>query len=55
VLDADGGPETLANAQAAGVVGFHISGLYSPLGWLSWEEIARSWDQRWATTPRSRP
>lgn len=38
-------PETLANAQAAGVVGFHISGLYSPLGWLSWEEIARSWEQ----------
>jgi phage terminase large subunit GpA-like protein len=25
-------------------VGFHISGLYSPLGWLSWEEIARSWE-----------
>lgn len=38
-------PETLANAAAAGVVGYHISGLYSPLGWLSWEEIARSWDQ----------
>lgn len=38
-------PETLANAQAAGVVGYHISGLYSPLGWLSWEEIARSWEQ----------
>lgn len=38
-------PETLANAQAAGVVGFHISGLYSPLGWLSWEEIARGWEQ----------
>lgn len=38
-------PETLAAAQAAGVVGYHISGLYSPLGWLSWEEIARSWEQ----------
>ncbi len=38
-------PETMANAQAAGVVGFHISGLYSPLGWLSWEEIARSSEQ----------
>lgn len=38
-------PETLAAARAAGVVGYHISGLYSPLGWLSWEEIARSWEQ----------
>ena len=37
-------PETIANAQAAGVVGYHISGLYSPLGWLSWEEIARGWE-----------
>lgn len=25
-------------------VGFHISGLYSPLGWLSWEDMAREWD-----------
>jgi len=24
--------------------GFHISGLYSPLGWLSWQTIARKWD-----------
>jgi phage terminase large subunit GpA-like protein len=24
-------------------VGFHISSLYSPLGWLSWERIAREW------------
>lgn len=24
-------------------VGFHISSLYSPLGWLSWERIARDW------------
>jgi phage terminase large subunit GpA-like protein len=36
--------DVLATAQAAGTVGFHISGLYSPLGWLSWEEIARSWE-----------
>ncbi|CAH1657119.1 Phage terminase large subunit family protein [Hyphomicrobiales bacterium] len=26
-------------------VGFHISGLYSPLGWLSWEEMAREWEE----------
>ncbi len=24
-------------------VGFHISSLYSPVGWLSWERIARDW------------
>lgn len=37
-------PEQVAAAKAAGIVGFHISGLYSPLGWLSWEEIARGWE-----------
>jgi phage terminase large subunit GpA-like protein len=26
------------------VIGFHISGLYSPVGWLSWEQIAREWE-----------
>lgn len=25
-------------------IGFHISGLYSPVGWLSWERIAREWE-----------
>jgi phage terminase large subunit GpA-like protein len=25
-------------------VGFHISGLYSPVGWLSWAQIAREWE-----------
>jgi len=37
--------EQVRIAQAAGTVGFHISGLYSPLGWLSWSEIARSWEE----------
>ena len=32
-------------AEAAGTVGYHISGLYSPLGWLSWEDIARGWEE----------
>jgi len=27
-----------------GTAGFHISGLYSPLGWLSWAEVARQWE-----------
>ena len=33
-----------AKAEAAGIVGFHISALYSPLGWLSWADIARKWE-----------
>ena len=36
--------ETVAKAREAGTVGFHISGLYSPLGWLSWADIARNWE-----------
>ncbi|MBL8668372.1 MAG: phage terminase large subunit family protein, partial [Rhodospirillales bacterium] len=24
-------------------IGFHLSSLYSPIGWLSWERIARDW------------
>jgi phage terminase large subunit GpA-like protein len=24
-------------------IGFHLSSLYSPVGWLSWERIAREW------------
>nr|USU31104.1 phage terminase large subunit family protein [Methylobacterium sp. OTU13CASTA1] len=27
-----------------GCVGFHISALYSPLGWMSWEDLAREWE-----------
>lgn len=37
--------EVLERARAGGVAGFHISGLYSPLGWLGWAEIARMWEQ----------
>jgi len=25
--------------------GYHINGLYSPLGWLSWPDIARQWEE----------
>jgi phage terminase large subunit GpA-like protein len=28
----------------AGTIGFHLSALYSPIGWLSWAEIARLWE-----------
>ncbi len=30
-------------AQGGRVRGFHLNGLYSPLGWLSWRTIARAW------------
>ena len=33
-----------AQAQDPHTVGFHISALYSPVGWLSWEQIARDWE-----------
>lgn len=33
-----------ATAEAApGLVGFHLSGLYSPVGWYSWAEAATDW------------
>jgi len=31
-----------AEAQDPGTIGFHISALYSPVGWFSWEHIARA-------------
>jgi phage terminase large subunit GpA-like protein len=32
-------------AQGGKVRGFHLNGLYSPLGWLSWRTIAAEWHQ----------
>ena len=26
-------------------MGYHLSALYSPVGWTSWAEIARSWEE----------
>jgi phage terminase large subunit GpA-like protein len=37
--------DTCDKAAAAGIAGFHINALYSPLGWLSWAEIARKWEE----------
>lgn len=34
-------PVQIAKAREACVIGFHVSGLYSPIGWLSWSDIAR--------------
>ncbi len=38
--------EWRATATAADptTVGYHLSALYSPIGWLSWERIVRAWD-----------
>lgn len=33
-----------AKAEVPHAVGFHISSLYSPLGWLSWAAIAQEWE-----------
>jgi phage terminase large subunit GpA-like protein len=32
-------------AQNGKVRGFHLSGLYSPLGWLSWRQVALEWHE----------
>jgi phage terminase large subunit GpA-like protein len=41
-----GGGEWRATAEGQDphTIGFHISALYSPVGWLSWEQIARDWE-----------
>ena len=33
-----------ATAADPTTVGYHLSALYSPIGWLSWERIVRAWD-----------
>ena len=33
-----------ATSPIPATIGFHISALYSPVGWLSWEQIARAWE-----------
>jgi phage terminase large subunit GpA-like protein len=40
------GGEWRATATSAdpSTIGFHLSALYSPVGWLSWERIARAWE-----------
>ena len=37
-------PDRVHDARRRGVVGYHINGLYSPLGWLSWVDMARKWE-----------
>ncbi|MCT8159387.1 phage terminase large subunit family protein [Pseudoruegeria sp. SHC-113] len=33
-----------ATAADPNTVGYHLSALYSPIGWLSWERIVRAWE-----------
>ena len=33
------------------VIGYHLSGLYSPVGWLSWEQCVKQWIE--ANNPRN--
>jgi phage terminase large subunit GpA-like protein len=33
-----------AEGQDPHTIGFHISALNSPVGWLSWAQIARDWE-----------
>ena len=33
-----------ATAADPGTIGFHLSALYSPVGWLSWADIAQMWE-----------
>jgi phage terminase large subunit GpA-like protein len=35
-------------------IGFHLSSLYSPVGWLSWERIAREWEAAQASDEAKR-
>lgn len=45
-----------ATAEAAdpGTIGFHLSALYSPVGWFSWADIARMWEAAQATDEAKR-
>ena len=43
-----------ATSTDPGTIGFHLSALYSPVGWLSWVEIARAWEAAQATDEAKR-
>ena len=34
----------MAEPADPGTVGYHLSALYSPVGWLGWDRIARAWE-----------
>ena len=43
-----------AEASDPGTIGFHLSALYSPVGWMSWAMIARMWEASQATDEAKR-
>lgn len=43
-----------AEASDPGTIGFHLSALYSPVGWMSWAMIARMWEASLATEEAKR-
>lgn len=40
-----------ATAEDPLSVGFHLSSLYSPVGWMSWAEVAAAWEKAMAAGP----
>lgn len=53
---AQGEWRAMALENAGNTRGFHLSSLYSPLGWRSWAAIASAWEQRpRVPPPDSRP
>jgi hypothetical protein len=43
-----------AEAADPGTIGFHLSAVYSPIGWFSWADIARMWEAAQATDEAKR-
>ncbi len=46
--------QAAATPADPGTIGFHLSALYSPIGWLSWTGIARMWEAAQATDEAKR-
>ena len=46
--------QAAATPADPGTIGFHLSALYSPVGWLSWTGIARMWEAAQATDEAKR-
>ena len=55
MLDPVNGAEWRATAKAdPRKIGFHLSSLYSPVGWLSWKAIADKWEKAQASDTKLR-
>ena len=42
---AEGTWQAMAPEQQGATAGFHLSSLYSPVGWRSWAQIAAAWER----------